>query len=109
MAKIALVTSPIFATILGATDAAAKVTVAKDCRSCSFDTLDIPPNDLFAGKAPASVVSYLQSHQDVNYILQDSSLTDPGLVPALKAAGLTSTVTVKRSFVGWPKAIPQRA
>ena len=88
-AKIVLVTSPIFATILGATDAAAKATVAKQCPSCSFDTLDIPPNDLFAGKAPASVVSYLQSHQDVNYILQDSSLTDPGLVPALKAAGLT--------------------
>lgn len=89
-AKIVLVTSPVFATILGATDQAAKATVAKYCSSCSFSTLEIPPSDLFSGKAPADIVSYLQSHQDTTDILQDSSLTDPGLTAALRAASLTS-------------------
>jgi len=89
-AKILLVTSPVFATILGPTDTAAKSTVAQTCPNCSFATLDIPAGDLFSGKAPTDVVSYLQSHQSVNYILQDSSLTDQGLTAALKPLGLTS-------------------
>lgn len=91
-AKIVLVTSPVFATILGATDAVATATVQAHCSNCSFSTLDIPPDDLFAGKAPADIVSYLQAHPDTNYILQDSSLTDPGLTAALKAAGLTPRI-----------------
>jgi ribose transport system substrate-binding protein len=88
-AKMVLVTSPIFQTILGPTDAAAKATVSQVCPKCSFDVLPIAPNRLFTGNAPSDVVSYLQAHPDVKYVLQDSSLTDQGLVPALKGAGLS--------------------
>jgi ribose transport system substrate-binding protein len=87
-AKMVLVTSPIFQTILGPTDATAKETVSQVCPKCSFDVLPIAPNRLFTGKAPSDIVSYLQAHPDVKYVLQDSSLTDQGLVPALKGAGL---------------------
>jgi ABC-type sugar transport system substrate-binding protein len=88
-AKMVLVTSPIFQTILGPTDGAAKATVSQVCPKCSFHVLPIAPNRLFTGKAPSDVVSYLQAHPDVKYVLQDSSLTDQGLVPALKGAGLS--------------------
>jgi ABC-type sugar transport system substrate-binding protein len=88
-AKMVLVTSPIFETILGPTDKAAQQTVSQVCPSCGFDTLNIAADRLFSGKAPADVVSYLQRHPDVKYVLQSSSLTDQGLVPALKGAGLT--------------------
>jgi hypothetical protein len=88
-AKLGLVTSPIFQTILGPTDATAKETVSQVCPKCSFDVLPIAPNRLFTGNAPSDIVSYLQAHPDVKYVLQDSSLTDQGLVPTLKGAGLS--------------------
>jgi ABC-type sugar transport system substrate-binding protein len=90
-ANVLLVTAPVFATILGSTDQAAKQTISSRCPSCSVSTLEISPNDLFGGKAPQDVVSYLQTHPSINYILEDSSLTDPGLTEALKAAGMSGT------------------
>jgi ABC-type sugar transport system substrate-binding protein len=86
-ASILLVTAPLFETILGPTDTAVAATVKKYCGGCGLDTLGIPANDLFGGKAPADIVSYMQAHPDVKYILQDSSLTDPGLTAALSGAG----------------------
>jgi ABC-type sugar transport system substrate-binding protein len=87
-AKILLATVPAFDTILGPTGQAAKATVAKLCSECSIDTLGIDAARVFTGKAPSDIVSYIQRHPDVNYILQDSSLTDQGLTAALKSAGL---------------------
>jgi ABC-type sugar transport system substrate-binding protein len=88
-ANVLLVTAPVFATILGSTDQAAKRAISSRCAKCSVSTLGISPSDLFAGKSPQDVISYLQSHPGINYILEDSSLTDPGLVDALKAAGMS--------------------
>jgi ABC-type sugar transport system substrate-binding protein len=86
--NIAIVTTPVFETILGPTDTAAEETVKAECPGCSVGSIPIPPNDVFAGKTPADVVSYLQRHPDVNYLLLGASLFDEGLAPALKAAGL---------------------
>jgi ABC-type sugar transport system substrate-binding protein len=89
-ANVLLVTAPVFQTILGTTDTAAKQTISAQCPKCQVSTLGISPNDLFAGKAPQDIVSYLQTHPGINYILEDSSLTDAGLTDALKAAAMTN-------------------
>lgn len=81
-------TSPGFATILGPADATIKATIAEKCPKCTVDTLNIGLGQVFSGKGPAAVVSYLQGHPEVNYILEDASLIDQGLTQALKAASL---------------------
>ena len=86
--EIGIVTTPVFQTILGPTEKAAGETVKASCPSCSVDSIPVPPNDLFSGKTPADVVSYLQRHPQVNYLLLGASIFDEGLQPALKAAGL---------------------
>jgi ABC-type sugar transport system substrate-binding protein len=86
--KIAIVTAPVFDTILGPTNTAAKDTVSQYCSSCSVATVNISANDLFSGKASADIVSYLQRHPDVNYLALAASVVDEGLRPALQAAGL---------------------
>ena len=88
--SVLLVTAPVFATILDPTDTAAAATIKRLCPGCTFATLGISANDLFGGMAPADVVSYLQANPGVKYILQDSSLTDPGLTAALDAAGMSA-------------------
>jgi ABC-type sugar transport system substrate-binding protein len=87
-AKIAMVTAPIFDTILGPTNKAVEDTVNKNCSDCSVDTVSIPANDLFAGKSSADIVSFLQRNPDVNYLMVAASLMDEGLRSALQAAGL---------------------
>jgi ABC-type sugar transport system substrate-binding protein len=85
-----LLTTPIFSSILGATDVAVKANVAQYCPACQLSTLPISGTDLFAGHAAKQAVSYLQSHPKVTTILQDQSLTDTGLAAALSAAGFSS-------------------
>ncbi|MCW2758975.1 MAG: hypothetical protein JWO46_2721, partial [Nocardioidaceae bacterium] len=87
--SIGIVTTPVFETILGSTNTAAEQTVKAECSSCSVDSIPIAANDVFSGKTPADVVSYLQRHPKVNYLLLGASLFDEGLQPALKAAGLS--------------------
>jgi ABC-type sugar transport system substrate-binding protein len=86
--SIGIVTTPVFETILGSTNTAAEQTVKAECSSCSVDSIQIAPNDVFAGKTSADVVSYQQRNPKVNYLLLGASLFDEGLEPALQAAGL---------------------
>jgi ABC-type sugar transport system substrate-binding protein len=86
--KVGIVTAPVFDTILAPTNTAAKDTISKYCSSCSLDTVDISATDLFSGKASPDIVSYLQRHPEVNYLVLSASVLDEGLRPALQAAGL---------------------
>jgi ABC-type sugar transport system substrate-binding protein len=86
--NVGIVTTPVFQTILGPTDDAASAAVKANCSSCGVDSIQVSPNDVFGGKTPAAVVSYLQRHPKVNYLLLGASIFDQGLQPALKAAGL---------------------
>ena len=88
-AHVLIATSPAFATILGPIDVAIGSTITKYCRNCTVQTLNVGYGQIAAGAGPAAVVSYLQSHPDVNYVLQDANFLDQGLPQALKAAGLS--------------------
>jgi ribose transport system substrate-binding protein len=67
------------------------------CPQCQLATVNIPVSGL-ANAAPP-IVSYLQSHADINTLVVDLSDIVPGLPAALKAANLSNriktTVTVK--------------
>lgn len=93
-AHAVIATSPVFTTILGPTDAAMRQTIARVCSACSVDTLEVGFGQIVNGQGPAAVVSYLQSHPKVNYVLEDASLLDQGLPQALKGAGLSAVKVV---------------
>ena len=86
-AHVAIVTAPVFDTILAPGNTAVESTVKANCTGCSVGTIPISATDLFAGKTPPDVVSYLQSHPDVNYLMLAFGGFDDGLRPALQAAG----------------------
>jgi ABC-type sugar transport system substrate-binding protein len=86
-ANVAIVTAPVFDTILGPGNTAVENTVKANCTACTVGTIPISAGDLFAGKTPPDVVSYLQSHPTVNYLMLGFGGFDDGLRPALQAAG----------------------
>ncbi len=99
-AHIAYVNIPDYP-ILNAGYSAVKATVAKYYpTACSVDQIALNVSDLAAGKAPSTIVAYLQSHPDTNYL--DFSFADllAGVQPALKAAGFTGKVKVTGQALG---------
>jgi ABC-type sugar transport system substrate-binding protein len=89
-AHVVNVTAPVYATVLKPTDDSEAATLKTYCAQCTFNTLDISAQDLFAGKTPQLVVSYLQSHPDTTAIsVRATGLLQPGLTTALKAAGMS--------------------
>jgi ribose transport system substrate-binding protein len=86
-ANVAIVTAPVFNTILGPANTAVEKTVKANCTSCTVGTIPISATDLFSGKTPPDVVSYLQTHPNVNYLMLGFAGFDDGLRPALQAAG----------------------
>jgi ABC-type sugar transport system substrate-binding protein len=90
-AHVAEITAPVFANILKPIDDEVKATVAKYCTGCTYDIVNISAPDVFAGKVPSDVVSYLQAHPDVS-ALSFSAAGDMqiGMSAALKAAGMSS-------------------
>jgi ABC-type sugar transport system substrate-binding protein len=92
-AHMVLVNAPGFP-ILAAAFGAMKADVTKYCSSCTLDQLSVALPDLVSGKVPAELVSYLQTHPDVNNVI--FSFADPlvGVPQVLKSAGLSSKVVV---------------
>ncbi|NEA36720.1 substrate-binding domain-containing protein [Streptomyces sp. SID13031] len=89
-AHVVNVTAPVYASILKPTDDGVASTIKEYCAGCTFDNLNIAAHDLFSGKVPQLVVSYLQAHPDTNTIsIRAAGLMQNGLVAALKSAGLT--------------------
>jgi hypothetical protein len=89
-AHVVNLTAPVYATVLKPTDDSVAATLKTYCSQCTFKNLDISAEDLFSGKTPQLVVSYLQSHPDTTAIsVRAAGLLQPGLTTALKAAGMT--------------------
>lgn len=68
--------------------------LAKNCSSCSFSVLGLSATQLGAGQAPSAIVSYLESHPNINYLLLSFQDLDPGVVQAMQSAGLTNKVKI---------------
>lgn len=92
--NVVQITTPLFATVLDPTVNEVKRTVKEFCSNCTVDTLNISGNDLFAQKTPQNIVSYLQKNPKINNISFALSAAEPGVVPALKAAGLHDKVRI---------------
>jgi ABC-type sugar transport system substrate-binding protein len=92
-AHIVLVNAPGFP-ILAAAYGAMKADIAKYCSTCTVDQLSVALTDLVSGKVPSELVSYLQTHTDVNNVV--FSFADPlaGVAQVLKSSGLSSRVEV---------------
>jgi ribose transport system substrate-binding protein len=104
-AHIAYVNIPDYP-ILNAGYTAVKSTVAKYCPSaCSVDQIALTVDQLASGNAPSTIVAYLQSHPNVNYL--DFSFADllTGVQPALKAAGYTGKVKITGQALGNAPAV----
>ena len=89
-------------TILGGLGVSYRSWLKKWCPACGSDTIDIPLSGL--NDVPNTIVSYLRSHPNVNYVtLSVMSLQAPGLNAALKAAGLAGKVKI----IGQGPDVPQ--
>ena len=78
--------------ILKAETEAMKVSLAKYCDTCSMDELDVTIPDLVDASVPDKIVSYLQTHTDINYVFFTFSTLDTGVASALDSSGLADTV-----------------
>ncbi|MDW5595797.1 substrate-binding domain-containing protein [Conexibacter stalactiti] len=75
---------------------AAKQEAARLCPDCSVEGITVKPTEV--GKAiPGQVVSYVQKHPEVRYVLSDGSTIVLGVGQALKAAGLDVKVVTTLS------------
>lgn len=65
-------------------------TLAERCpKSCSGEDIVVGVQDFFNQKLPGRVVSYLQSHPDIDYLVFGFGTPETGVVPALREAGLS--------------------
>jgi len=88
-AKVVEMTAPAYASILKPIDDSVKETLGAYCEGCRYDQLDIAAQDLFAGKGPQLLVSYLQSHPDTTAVsIPAAGIMQPGVTAALASAGL---------------------
>lgn len=64
------------------------------CTGCSYESIDLTPEDLGEGKVGQKVVAYMQQHPDTKYVY--STFTDPitGLRAVLDSAGFTDVQIV---------------
>lgn len=89
-AKVLELTVPAFASVLGPSDAGVKSELAAKCAACTQSLLDITLPDVLNGNYTQQVVSYLQSHPDINNIISDAGQLGDGLPAALQQAGITT-------------------
>lgn len=83
-------TVPVVATYLKPEDDGLEHELTAKCQACTRDLLNIDLPDVFNGNYTHQVVSYLQAHPDINYIVSDSGQLEDGLGAALQQAGLTN-------------------
>jgi Periplasmic binding protein domain len=57
------------------------------CSTCTVNMIDVPLQTAESGGAASFIVSYLQTHPKINYLLFQSSGLDIGLIAQLHAAG----------------------
>jgi ABC-type sugar transport system substrate-binding protein len=67
---------------------------SSQCTACTVTDLDISLEQLTGGQVTSEIISTLQSHPDINYILVGFGSLSSGLPEALKAAGLQDKVKI---------------
>ncbi len=89
-AHVLQLTVPAAASVLDPEDAGVKSELAALCPDCTRDLLDLNLADVYNGKYTQQVVSYLQRHPQINYIVSDSGQLGDGLPAALAQAGISN-------------------
>jgi ABC-type sugar transport system substrate-binding protein len=64
------------------------------CSTCTYDQLGISLQEFVSGGVPSQVVSYLQTHADVNYLMLSLGALSTGVDQALETAGLSKRVKI---------------
>ena len=68
--------------------------LTKTCSACTYDQLGISLQEFVSGGVPSQVVSYLQTHPDVNYLMLSLGALSTGVDQALDTAGLKKRVKI---------------
>jgi ABC-type sugar transport system substrate-binding protein len=87
------VTIPIYPS-LNAGQTVAQQVFKQQCPGCSLGVLPLSLTQVGSGQTPSAVVSYLQAHPNTNYVYLSFQDLFPGLVSALKTAGLAGKVKI---------------
>jgi ABC-type sugar transport system substrate-binding protein len=66
----------------------------KKCPGCSYESLDLTPEDLAAGNVGQKVVGELQKNPEINYIYATFADPTTGLRPVLDSAGFSDVKIV---------------
>lgn len=69
-----------------------KAEMAKRCPDCSADALEVPAGDIATPRLPTAVVSYLQKHPDVKYVVPAFGSMTLGLAGAFKTGGIDAKI-----------------
>jgi ABC-type sugar transport system substrate-binding protein len=92
-ANVLVVTIRDFPVLVSEEDAY-KAQLAKNCKTCTVDTLNVTLEDLIGGKIPGAVASKLQANTKLNYVFATFGDLPGGVTAALKTAGLDKQVKV---------------
>jgi ABC-type sugar transport system substrate-binding protein len=88
-AHIGVVSSADLASLFTLITAKFKSTIAQYCSKCSVDDVNVPLADIGSGNGGKDVVSFMQTHPDVNYLFIEAGLFDNGVRSALDQVGLS--------------------
>ena len=91
-AKSVFVNMPDYPTLV-AEQKAYEAELAAVCSECTNDVLDFAATDI-GTKVPSAIVSYLQQHPDVNYLVMSFDDMSLGVPEALRAAGLDKNIQI---------------
>ena len=92
-AKVLNVTLPDYKILATAADDY-KQALTTSCTGCTYDQLGISLQEFVSGGVPSQVVSYLQTHPDVTYLMLSLGALSTGVDQALQTAGLKDRVKV---------------
>ncbi len=68
--------------------------LTSSCPKCSYDQVEVTPEEVAAGAVPKKVIAHLQEHPDVNYVFLQFGDLATGLYAGLQGAGLTDQVKI---------------
>jgi ABC-type sugar transport system substrate-binding protein len=84
---------PLFPTLV-VQEGYVKSDLQSGCPSCSFQNLNLTLNEVQSAAVPQTIVNYLRTNTNINYIDVSYYGLSTGLANALKTAGLSSRVKV---------------
>jgi ribose transport system substrate-binding protein len=92
-ANVVIANLPDF-TILQFAEKKLKAQFDSACTTCKYDTIETTIADLSSGAIPGQIVSYLQTHKDVNYVYLSIGDMATGLPEAMASAGIGRNVKI---------------